>query len=92
MNTDKSNNAKTRKRLPTKTIDTLEDIMALCKVAQGHLKPAIDKAERMMDVAILASLARLSGDIAKIERKARIGRQGGYDDNEINTNQNHPSD
>lgn len=79
---EKLNDAKTRRRLPTKTIYSLEDIMALCHTAHGHLKPAIKKAEQAMDVSILAALAKLSGDIAAIERIARKARQGEYDDNE----------
>lgn len=77
---DRSNDAKTRRRLPTKTIYALEDIIALCEEAHEHLEPAIKKAERIMDVTILASLAKLSGDIAAIERKARKARQGEYED------------
>lgn len=74
------NDIRTKRRLPTKTINALEDIMALCNTIQSELTPAINRAEKTMDVTTLAALAKFSTRTAKIERIARKARNGEYDD------------
>lgn len=65
-------------RLANKTIWALEDVVAVCLSARGDLDRAIGRAERHMDAALLASLARLSQNVAEVEALAREARQGRY--------------
>lgn len=65
-------------RLANKTIWALEDIIALSIEARKAWQKAMERAERSMDVALMASLATMSDRLAEIERKAREARQGDY--------------
>jgi len=63
-------------RLKNTSIYALEDIIANCCSARRQLRPAVDRAERMLDAVQLAALARIGDTIADIDRLARDARQG----------------
>lgn len=67
-------------RLANKTIWALEDIVAACMSGRRFWQQAMDRAEgRHMDSVIMAALARLSDELATIERLAREARAGKYE-------------
>lgn len=65
-------------RLANKTMWALEDITARCLTAEKRWDKAIDMAERNLDPAMMALLARLRNDLGFIERKAKDALQGEY--------------
>ena len=65
-------------RLATKTIWSLEDIIARCGSARGRWGKAMLQAERNQDPAMMLVLAYLRDDIAEIERLAKDARHGDY--------------
>jgi len=68
----------TKTKLAHKTIWALEDIKALCADARDELSQALQRAEKHMDVALMASLARLSQQIGEMDALTRDARQGEY--------------
>lgn len=66
-------------RLPNKVIWALEDIGAMCRDSRQQVRRAIDRADKLVDLPLMTALARLSDDLATIERLARDARQGKYE-------------
>lgn len=64
------------KRLANKVIWSLEDIIALCRVARPEWQKAMERAEERMDPIMLMALAKMRDAFAEIERKAKNARQG----------------
>lgn len=68
----------TKTRLANKTIWALEDIVARCRDGRDHWRRAMAAAERNLDPAMMALLARIRDDLAEIERIAKEARHGEY--------------
>ncbi len=65
-------------RIANKTIWALEDIIANCRSARAAWRIIYERAQRTMDPLLLAKLAALSDDLARIESTARDARNGRY--------------
>lgn len=70
----------TKTRLANKTIWSLEDIIARCRRARAAWGKAMDRAEKNLDLVMIAALARLRDELAEIERQARDARAGQYNE------------
>ena len=66
-------------RLANKTLWAFEDIVAACRDGHRWWMKAMEIAERRQDVALTLALARLRDDLGEMERLARDGRQGKYE-------------
>lgn len=51
----------------------------MCRDSRRQLTNCIDRADRFQDPPLMSALARLSNDLADIERLARDARQGRYE-------------
>jgi len=68
------------KRLANNVIHGLEDIVALCKDLWGPLRAAQRRAAKQQDAIMLDHLSGMAEGLAKIERTARLARQGKYEE------------
>lgn len=67
-------------RLPTNTINNLEDILALCRQARRQWTSVMEHAVKQHDIIVQAHLGHLRDTIAEIERKARDARRNVYEE------------
>lgn len=67
------------KKMPDKVVWSLEDILTLCQQAKKEQLAAINRAEKVMDTALMVSLSKLGQHLTMIERKAFKARQGDYE-------------
>lgn len=65
-------------RLANKTIWALEEIIAGCLTSRAAWRIVLDRAQRTQDPLLLAKLALVSDELAKIETTAREARAGRY--------------
>ncbi len=68
-------------RLANKTGWALEDIIAVCVNARSAWRIVLDRAQRTQDPLLLAKIAIVSDELAKIETTAREARAGRYTEN-----------
>jgi hypothetical protein len=76
----------TKPRLPTNTINSLEDALGKVARMRRDLRHAFQRVEdRTMDPVLILDLAHLTSDLADLERILRDARNGRYTDDRDHT-------
>jgi hypothetical protein len=65
-------------RVANKTLWALEDLAAATAVAWDAWRICQERAKKLMDPLLLASLGDVSEQLGRIERKVRMARAGEY--------------
>lgn len=72
---------RTRDKLPHKAKWAFDDIEDIARdLATGPLRTAIHQAAREKNLDLMEALAKLAEGLGRIERKARDGQEGHYED------------